>query len=130
MRKSILLLITIGLAVVGFKSPSSSKFQYRYQVIANSNSVSDLYDLYEYKERLIDTYEKLLLTVDDNYRQEYLTKRISSFNYKDAVTRYVNGVIVQIIGDGLGRNVSGSLRVSECDMEPVREKFFIFELFN
>ena len=86
--------------------------------------------LYSYKEHLIETYEKVLLTTDSSFKNEYLNSYIETFDYKNAVTKYVNGVIIQTIGKGYGKKISGDLRVSECDEEPIREKFYIFDLFN
>ena len=115
---------------VSFKYNKSTKFLNKYEIRYSTNSTKDLYDLYSYKEHLIETYEKVLLTTDSSFKNEYLNSYIETFDYKDAVTNYVTGVIIQTIVIGYGKNISGDLRVSECDEEPIREKFYIFDLFN
>lgn len=130
MKKLIPLLLLLTTLSVSFKDNKSTKFLYKYEIRAATNSTKDLYDLYSYKEHLIETYEKVLLTTDSSFKNEYLNSYIETFDYKDAVTKYVNGVIIQTIGKGHGKKISGDLRVSECDEEPIREKFYIFDLFN
>lgn len=130
MKKLIPLLLLLTTLSVSFKDNKSTKFLYKYEIRAATNSTKDLYDLYSYKEHLIETYEKVLLTTDSSFKNEYLNSYIETFDYKDAVTKYVNGVIIQKIGKGFGKKISGDLRVSECDEEPIREKFYIFDLFN
>ena len=130
MRKLVPLTLLATVVSLGFADRQSISFQYRYEVVAASNSVSDLCELYEYKEHLIDVYDRSLLTVDSDYRQEFLQARISVFDYKAGITKYVNGVIVQVIGNGYGRHLKGDLRKSACDTEAIREKFFIFDLFK
>lgn len=130
MKKLIPLLLLLTTLSVSFKDNKSTKFLYKYEIRAATNSTKDLYDLYSYKEHLIETYEKVLLTTDSSFKNEYLNSYIETFDYKDAVTKYVNGVIIQTIGKCFGKKISGDLRVSECDEEPIREKFYIFDLFN
>lgn len=130
MKKLIPLLLLLTTLSVSFKDNKSTKFLYKYEIRAATNSTKDLYDLYSYKEHLIETYEKVLLTTDSSFKNEYLNSYIETFDYKDAVTKYVNWVIIQTIGKGYGKKISGDLRVSECDEEPIREKFYIFDLFN
>ena len=130
MKKLIPLLLLLTTLSVSFKDNKSTKFLYKYEIRAATNSTKDLYDLYSYKEHLIETYEKVLLTTDSSFKNEYLNSYIETFDYKNAVTKYVKGVIIQTIGKGYGKKISGDLRVSECDEEPIREKFYIFDLFN
>ena len=130
MNKAIPLVILFSTLVVGFNDNHSAKFLYKYEIKAASNSTKDLYDLYSYKEHLIEKYEKILLTTDAKFKNEYLNSYIETFDYKEAKTKYVNGVIIQTIGKGYGQKITGDFRVSECDEKPIREKFYIFDLFN
>lgn len=130
MKKILPLALLLSLGSLSFVDRRSVPFGYRYEVVAASNSLNDLYELYDYKEHLIDVYDRTVLTLDSRHRQQFLSDHIAVFNYKEGVTSYVNGVIVQTIGPGLGQHLRGDLKKDACDTETIREKFFIFDLFS
>lgn len=91
MKKLIPLLLLLTTLSVSFKDNKSTKFLYKYEIRAATNSTKDLYDLYSYKEHLIETYEKVLLTTDSSFKNEYLNSYIETFDYKDAVQNTLMG---------------------------------------
>ena len=58
-----------------------------------------------------------------NYNRSYIYAGTQSSSAKES-GNYV------IIGNGLGPIYKGKLRKNECDESVIREKFYIFELFQ
>lgn len=110
---------------------SSSSFKYLYQIKANSYTPKDTIKLYYYKEKLIDKYEQLAFSLKNEYLHQTIKQNISDFNFDDnCIASYVNGVIILTLGEGKGNVIEGKLRQNSCDNSVIREKIFIFELFE
>lgn len=105
-------------------------FDYSYRVIANSSSFSDIQKAYLYKEQLIDLYEDLVFEYEERDYQNIIMVNIDKFCFDDTCHSYYNGSIVLIIGHGVGTTLTGNLKRNVCDESVIREKFYIFELFN
>lgn len=106
-------------------------FEYTYQVTGNSYSFEDQQLTYEYKERLIDTYEELVFDQPQREHQDIIIKNIDLFSFdNNCVATYKNGGILLIIGDGNGFIYKGNLRKNSCDNSVYREKYYIYEIFN
>ena len=106
-------------------------FQYQYKVVGNSYHPFDQNQIYFYKEKLIDTYEYLVFGFDEREHGNIIKNNIDSFVFDDyCIAAYQEGQIVLIIGNGLGPIYKGKLRKNECDENVIREKFYIFELFQ
>ena len=56
-------------------------FEYTYQVTGNSYSFEDQQLTYEYKERLIDTYEELVFDQPQREHQDIIIKNIDLFSF-------------------------------------------------
>lgn len=110
---------------------SSEPFKYKYEITANSNSAGDIYNLYDYKERLIDVYDEHFLALNEKNREEKLVNEISLFKL-DSLCRayYASGTIVVLVGDASGMTISGDLRSDSCDETVLRTKIFIFDIFR
>ena len=106
-------------------------FQYQYKVVGNTYHPFDQTQIYFYKEKLIDTYEYLVFGFDEREHGNIIKNNIDSFVFDDnCIAAYQEGQIVLIIGNGLGPIYKGKLRKNECDENVIREKFYIFELFQ
>ena len=106
-------------------------FQYQYKVVGYSYHPFDQNQIYFYKEKLIDTYEYLVFGFDEREHGNIIKNNIDSFVFDDnCISAYQEGQIVLIIGIGLGPIYKGKLRKNECDESVIREKFYIFELFQ
>ncbi len=105
-------------------------FQYTYRITANSSHPFDTASLYDYKERLIDTYENLVFGHEERDYQMLIQQNIDLFRFENCVSSYLNGSIVLVVGNGGGPTIKGDLRRNSCDESVIREKFYIFELFR
>lgn len=106
-------------------------FQYQYRVVGNSYHPFDQNQIYFYKEKLIDNYEKLVFGFEEREYGSIIENNISSFEFdNNCIASYQKGEIILIIGNGLGPLYKGKLRRNECDESVIREKFYIFELFQ
>ena len=81
-------------------------------------------------ENLIEQYEKLVFNFEQRDYQQIIKDNISSFEFSSCCNAYYNGKINLIIGKGLGLTFSGDLKHNICDENAIREKFYIFEIFN
>ena len=106
-------------------------FQYQYKVVGNSYHPFDQNQIYFYKEKLIDNYEYLVFGFDEKEHGNIIKNNIDTFVFDDnCIASYQQGQIILIIGNGLGPIYKGKLRKNECDESVIREKFYIFELFQ
>ncbi len=131
MKKFLSLFVVTFFSVVGISNQSSNDFSYKYEVVASSNSTSDILQIYKVKESLINKYELLAFNVDSSYHKEVIIDNLSSFNVCDnCIAKYENEKIVVYIGEGKGKRVSGDLRKNSCDTTPVRVQFFFSKYFQ
>lgn len=105
-------------------------FEYKYKVISNSNHPFDVKEAYNYKEKLIDQYESLVFGYQERDYQTIIKQNLNLFEFSEDCSCYYNGQIVLVIGNGTGLTLEGDLRHNVCDENAIREKFYIFELFN
>lgn len=127
--KSILSLGIVSLTVVaGLKY---EPFKYEYQIVANSNSIPDMVRLYEYKEKVIETYEANFLDSSREEIEKELKNNMFIFCYDYDVRAYfAYGAIVLMIGSANGACLKGDLRKDSCDETVIRSKVFLFDLFS
>ena len=121
-------LVVVSSFTLCLKEPIN--FEYKYKVISASNSPYDIQQAYIYKEKLIEQYEKLVFNFEQRDYQQIIKDNISSFEFSSCCNAYYNGKINLIIGKGLGLTFSGDLKHNICDENAIREKFYIFEIFN
>lgn len=126
---SVIPLFLLGLS--SFSNLTDEPFKYKYQIVANSNSPSDIYDLYDYKERVIDIYEDHYLYMSQKEIEKDLVENIEIFKLNNDVRPYyAYGTIVLMVGNANGMCLEGSLRKDSCDDSVIRTKVFIFDLFS
>jgi len=121
-------LLSTGL-VVGTVSENKKEFTYEYNVILNSDSMSDLLDGYTYKEYLIDEYNDLINYLDPSLHQDAIINNIDKFAKEGAISKYENGKIVVYVGEAKGKSIHGELKKDSCDTSNVRVKFFFSKFF-
>ncbi|MBE6124010.1 MAG: hypothetical protein E7184_00505 [Erysipelotrichaceae bacterium] len=131
MKKILSLLTVTFLGVSGVKKQTSNEFSYKYEVIASSNSTSDVLQIYNVKESLINKYEQIAFNIDASYHKQAIIDNLDSFNVcKTCVAKYEDEKIVVYIGEGKGKKVTGDLRKNSCDSKPVRVQFFFSKYFD
>lgn len=131
MKKLLSLLTVTFLGVSGVKKEVSNEFSYKYEVVASSNSTSDVLQIYNVKENLINKYEQIAFNVDASYHKQAIIDNLDTFNVcKTCVAKYENDKIVVYIGEGKGKKVTGDLRKNSCDSKPVRVQFFFSKYFD
>ncbi len=107
----------------------SEPFSYKYEITANGNSAQDLWELYDVKEKVIETYDRNYLNHPE--KEQMLFRSVSDF----AVTNhcrsyYVSGVLVVLIGNAKGVCLEGNFRKDSCDDSVIHEKVYLFDLFR
>ena len=121
----------LTLLTIGSTKLSSEPFKYKYEITASNKTAGEVYKLYEYKEKLIDIYDKHFLFLNETKREEKLINNIDLFEFNDDCrSYYVSGTIVLLIGDAKGMTITGDLRTNSCDETVIRTKVFIFDIFN
>lgn len=131
MNIKILTLVVPLVSTVFMVSKSPETFDYKYKIIANSYHPVDDMNVYNYKEKLINKYQELCFSHLEREYTEIIVNNINSFCFdSNCVSSYKDGGILLIIGNGNGRTYTGNLKKNECDESVIREKFYIYELFN
>ena len=131
MKKFLSLLTVTFFSVSGVTQKTTNDFSYKYEVVAASNSTSDIIDIYNVKESLISKYEQIAFNIDSSYHKEAIIDNLESFNVcKNCVAKYEDDKIVVYIGAGKGKRVTGDLRKNSCDSKPVRVQFFFSKYFD
>ena len=127
--KMLSLAVSLSSCIMMVSTPIS--FEYRYEIIMNSYHPFEQSKVYEYKEKLIDVYEELCLEKEEREHQDIIINNIDLFKFDEyCIPFYDKGAIKIIIGNGNGPTYKGTLRRNECDGNSIREKLYIYELFN
>lgn len=121
-------MMAISMATLCLNNPIT--FEYKYKVVSASNNPFDLQEAYTLKEKLIDQYESLVFGYQERDYSTIIRQNINLFEFTDDCSSFYNGQIVLIIGNGKGISLTGDLKHNICDENAIREKFYIFELFN
>lgn len=121
----------LALSVSAFASLSSEPFKYKYEITANSNHATDIYSLYDYKEKLIDIYDANFLLLNEKEREKKLISNINLFCLdNNCRSYYASGTIVVLVGNASGMTISGDLRKNSCDETVIRTKIILFDIFR
>lgn len=121
----------LALSISAFSSLSSEPFKYKYEITANSNKAGEVIKLYDYKEKLIDTYDSYFLTLSEKEREKKLISSIDLFKIDDNCrSYYASGTIVVLVGDAKGMTITGDLRNDTCDETVIRTKVILFDIFR
>lgn len=121
-------ILSTGL-IVNSSIKENSSFEYKYKVILNSNSMSDVLNGYTYKEHLIDEYNDLINYLDPSLHTDAVITNIDKFAKNGSKASYENGEIIVYVGDAKGKAITGELKKDKCDTSTVRVKFFFSKYF-
>ncbi len=120
--------LTLGLILLSslhLSTATSYSFKYAYLIQANSYSNSDKIAAFKMKELVVDKYEKLCFSFQENYYNDILKARIKEFEFnKNINAEYYHGMIMIKIGTGKGYQIKGDLKRNSCDDSTITEKFF------
>lgn len=101
------------------KTQALEEYNFNYKIIANSNSIDDLVNLYETKEILIINYNNaleneldILKVYNEFYNGEILLKED---------TFYIT------LGEGKGISLEGKLKTSVCDNNTINNRIALLE---
>ena len=116
--------IIIVLILMNVVTVNASSNDPKYKIIANSNSESDIKEMYKIKDNLISDYRKWIKGVDD-------IDQVLADHQKDYEAIYYNGEYKIIIGKGKGKSLTGTLKASYCtSSKEIKKKSFFAELFS
>jgi hypothetical protein len=121
-------ILSTGLLAGGVNN-KIKEFTYEYEIILNSNSMSDVLDGYTYKEYLIDEYNDLINYLDPSLHQDAVITNINKFAKEGSVSKYEDGKIVVYVGEANGKTIHGTLKKNSCDTSNVRVKFYFSKFF-
>lgn len=124
-------LLTSGLFFLSNFINATSEFKYKYQIKGDSFLLKDCIDIYYYKEKLIDTYEKISFSLDSKYLIEGLYNNLYQFKFDEKCYPSLNnGVLVLTLGEGKGTFIEGTLKENVCSTDTIREKIYILDIFK
>ena len=101
------------------KTDALEEYNYKYKIVANSNSIDDLLKLYEVKEILVISYNNAIeneLNILDVY---------TTFSFEDI--KLIDNEFVIILGEGKGISLQGSLKKSVCDNSTLNNRYALLE---
>lgn len=120
MKKTIVVL----LIMMNIVSVNASGNDPKYKIVANSNSDSDIKIMYETKDNLIKDYKEWVKSVDD-------VDQALADHQKNYQAKYYNGEYVITLGNGKGKELTGTLKASYCvSSKEIKKKSFFAELFS
>ncbi|WP_294581964.1 hypothetical protein [uncultured Thomasclavelia sp.] len=120
MRKLLIILIIMMNVVTVDASGNDPK----YKIIANSNSDDDIEAMYETKDALIADFKTWAKGVDD-------IDQVLADHQKDYQAKYYNGEYTIVLGEGQGKELTGSLKTSYCvSSKEIKKKSFFASLFS
>lgn len=108
--------------LIGLGLFSSTPTKTTFSIVSHSNESSDIALMYEYKNKIIEDYSKMILGMKED-------EIISDLLLLYPEMSYENHCLTYVIGDGKGKQISGELKSNYCDVE-VKPKSFFEELFN
>ena len=119
--KKILIIIII---MINLTTVNASNNLPKYKIVANSNNQEDIEIMYCTKDNLINDYKKWVKSIDDV--NQALIDHTSNYNAK-----YIDGVYLIVLGEGKGKCLKGTLRVSYCvSSKDIKKKSLFEELFK
>ena len=92
-----------------------------YKIIANSNDMADIEEMYTIKNQLLEDYPIWVKGIDDTYQalQDHTEKYHATFS---------NGEFVIKLGEGKGKELTGRLQVSYCaSSKDIKKKSWLQE---
>ncbi|MEG0275870.1 MAG: hypothetical protein RR630_02475 [Coprobacillus sp.] len=118
MKKIIGVFLIIGMLAVSVHAKSQEP---QYKIIANSNSESDIKEMYEVKKDLLESYKEWVKGVDD--KDQVLADHQTDFD-----ATYKQNEYKVILGQGKGKSLSGEMKVNYCEStKDIETKSFLFD---
>lgn len=119
--KKILIIIIILLNIT---TVTAKKEIPKYKIIANSNNIEDIEEMYKIKNELLFKYKQWVKGVDDIYQ-------VLADHEKDYNAKYYNGLYTIILGKGKGKTLEGKLQVSYCTTsKEIKKKSWLVSMFS
>ena len=95
----------------------------KYKIIANSNHIEDIKEMYKIKNELLIDYKDWIKSVDDVNQVLYDHQYVYNAKYSD-------GIYTIVLGDGNGKELNGSLKSNYCEnTTEIKKKSFIWDFF-
>jgi hypothetical protein len=117
MKKYIIFVLFLFLII----NVQAKKESPKYKIIANSNNQEDVEKLYETKKELLLKYKEWVEGVDDE--DQVLYDHTNEFN-----AEYKNRIYTIRIGEGKGKELSGTLKVNYCEStKDIEKKSILFD---
>jgi hypothetical protein len=117
MKKYIILILFLFLIT----NVNAKKESPKYKIIASSNNEEDIKELYKMKKELILNYKEWVESVDDEDQVLYDHQKDYNAIYKDRIFTIT-------LGEGKGKELTGTLKVNYCkNTEDIEKKSLLFD---
>ena len=103
--KKIIFVILAGMLCVSVQAKSHEP---KYKIIANSNQESDIQEMYDIKNNLLEDYKEWVKGVDNK-------DQVLADHQKDYQASFKQGIYKIVIGKGKGKTLEGELKVNYCE---------------
>lgn len=93
----------------------------KYKIIANSNQESDIQEMYDIKNNLLEDYKEWVKGVDNK-------DQVLADHQKDYQASFKQGIYKIVIGKGKGKTLEGELKVNYCEStKDIKTKSLLFD---
>ena len=103
--KKLIFIILVCMLCVSVEAKSQNP---KYKIISNSYKQEDINEMYEIKNELLIDYKEWVKGVDNP--DQALTDHQDDYH-----ATFKQGVYTIILGDGLGKSLTGDLKVNYCE---------------
>lgn len=117
MKKIVLIVLIVLLCTTAYAKSEEPK----YKIVSQSYKESDIKEMYDVKTQLLKDYKIWAEGVDD--KDQVLADHQEEYN-----AIYKQGVYYIVLGDGMGKTLSGDLKVNYCEStKEIKKRSFLFE---
>ena len=103
--KKLIFIILVCMLCVSVEAKSQNP---KYKIISNSYKQEDINEMYEIKNELLIDYKEWVKGVDN-------PDQALADHHDDYHATFKQGVYTIILGDGLGKSLTGDLKVNYCE---------------
>lgn len=103
--KKLIFIILVCMLCVSVEAKSQNP---KYKIISNSYKQEDINEMYEIKNELLIDYKEWVKGVDN-------PDQALADHQDDYYATFKQGVYTIILGDGLGKSLTGDLKVNYCE---------------
>lgn len=115
--KKIICILLIGMLCISVNAKSDEP---KYKIIANSNSESDIREMYKIKDSLLADFKEWSKGVDDK-------DQVLADHQSDYKGEYKQGIYKIVLGEGKGKSLNGDIKVNYCEStEDIETKSLLF----